>query len=73
MSWIILALLVYVLIGALLIRRSMKDLLVTARVGEWAAMMLLWPLYLRLFIWLAMLNSMVEAVVEWADGEEWQS
>ena len=62
MNWIILTLLVYALIGALLITNCMGDLIVTATLGGWMLMLLLWPCYLQFFAHMEKLQSSVKAV-----------
>jgi len=73
MNWIILTLLVYALIGALLIMRCMGDMIVTATLGEWMLMILLWPCYLQFFAHLEKLQSSIKAVEIWSSNEDRKS
>jgi hypothetical protein len=70
MNWILLAFLFYALIGALLVRRCMRGMLVHATVGEWIQMVLLWPFYLNLFRYLEIVQSQLKALEVWASDEE---
>ena len=62
MNWIILTLLVYALIGAWLVMHCMGDMIVTATLGGWMMMLLLWPCYLQFFAHLEKLQSSIKAV-----------
>ena len=73
MDWILLALLFHALIGALLVRRCMRGLVVRATVGEWMLMVLLWPFYLNLFKYLEIVQSQMKALEVWASDEERKS
>ena len=73
MNWILLASLFYALIGALLVRRCMRGLVVRATVGEWAMMILLWPFCLNLFTYLEIVQSQIEALEVWASDEDSKS
>ncbi len=57
MNWFILGILVYILIGLILIILSMRGMKVTADFGEWLIILFLWPLTIRLFIFLLMTQS----------------
>ncbi len=69
MTWIIFILLAYVLIGALLIARQMRGLQVSASMREWATFVLLWPLMIRFFLQLTLLQARISQVEDWADPE----
>lgn len=73
MNWILLAFLFYALIGALLVKRCMRDLLVRATVGEWMMMILLWPFYLNLFRYLEIVQTQMKALEVWASDEDRKS
>jgi hypothetical protein len=73
MSWILLAFLFHALIGALLVRRCMRDLLIRATVGEWIQMVLLWPFYLNLFKYLEIVQAQLKALEVWASEEDRKS
>jgi len=68
MTWILLALLVYALYGAFLVARTMRGMQVSAGVDEWIVLILLWPLMVRLFVQLAMLQTRIRQLEDWADG-----
>lgn len=73
MVWILLVLLFDALIGALLVRRCMRGLVIHATVGEWMQMVLLWPFYLNLFRYLEIVQSQMEALEVWAADEDIES
>jgi hypothetical protein len=73
MNWILLALLFHSLIGALLVRRCMRGLVVRATVGEWAMMILLWPFCLNLFTYLEIVQTQLKALEVWASEEDRKS
>ena len=73
MNWILLAFLFYALIGALLVRRCMRGMVVQATVGEWTQMVLLWPFYLNLFKYLEIVQSQIKALEVWAADEDRKS
>lgn len=73
MGWILLVFLLDALIGALLVRRCMRGLMVHATVSEWIQMVLLWPLYLNLFRYLEIVQSQMKALEIWASDEEKKS
>ena len=73
MNWIILTLLVYALIGALLIMNCMGDLIVTATLGGWMMMLLLWPCYLQFFAYLEKLQSSIKAVEIYSSNKDRES
>lgn len=67
MTWILLALLIYVLAGALLVARSMRGMQASAKANEWIVLILLWPLMLRFFVQLAVLQASMQRLEDWAD------
>ena len=67
MNWILLALLIYTLCGALLIARTMRGMQVSASAGEWVTLIFLWPLMLRFFVHLAAIQSRIAEMEKWAD------
>ena len=73
MNWIILTLLVYALIGALLIMNCMGDMIVTATLGGWMMMLLLWPCYLQFFAHMEKLQSSIKAVEIYSSNENRKS
>ena len=73
MVWILLVLLFDALIGALLVRRCMRGMMVSATVGEWIQMVLLWPFFLNLFKYLEIVQSQMEALEVWAADEDEKS
>ena len=73
MNWIILTLLVYALIGALLITNCMGDMIVTATLGGWMLMLLLWPCYLQFFAHLEKLQSNIKAVEIYSSNKDRKS
>ena len=72
MTWILLALLTYALSGAFLVARSMRRMHVSAGMDEWVALILLWPLMLRFFLQLAVLQARIEQMEDWANGGSWK-
>lgn len=72
MTWILLALLVYALLGAFLVARSMRGMHVSASMDEWIALVLLWPLMLGFFVQLAVLQARIRQLQDWADGGDWK-
>jgi hypothetical protein len=72
MTWILLALLVYVLFGAFLVARSMRGMHVSAGMDEWIALIFLWPLMLRFFVHLAVLQARIQELENWANEERWK-
>ena len=69
MSWLLIILLLYLLIGALLVQRTTRGAEIHASIIEWVVLLLLWPLCLKFFIHLAFIQSRLEAVEVWADDE----
>ena len=59
MNWVLLILFIYVLIGTVLASWNMRGLHVQANFVEWIVLILLWPLALRFYAQLAMLQSMI--------------
>jgi hypothetical protein len=72
-NWILLVFLFYALIGALLVRRCMRGLVVRATVSEWVMMILLWPFCLNLFAYLEIVQSQIKALEVWASDEDRKS
>jgi len=72
MTWILLALLIYVLSGTLLVARNMRGMRVSARMDEWIVLIFLWPLMLRFFLQLAVLQARIQELEDWADAERWK-
>jgi len=72
MTWILLALLVYALLGALLVARNMRGMNVSAGMDEWVLLILLWPLMLRFFLQLAVLQARIEHMEDWANEQRWK-
>jgi hypothetical protein len=73
MNMILLVFLFHALIGALLVRRCMRGLMVSATVGEWIQMVLLWPFYLNLFKYLEIVQAQMKALEVWASDEDRKS
>lgn len=67
MTWILLALLGYLLAGAMLIAHTMRGMRVSAGADEWVVLILLWPLMLRFFLHLAVLQASLQHLQDWAD------
>ena len=72
MTWILLALLTYALSGAFLVARSMRRMHVSAGMDEWVALILLWPLMLRFFLQLTMLQARIQELENWANEQRWK-
>ena len=72
MTWILLAVLVYALLGAFLVARSMRRMHVSAGMDEWVLLILLWPLMLRFFLQLAVLQARIEHMEDWANEQRWK-
>ena len=70
MNWIILALLVYALIGALLVMRCMGNMHIAATLSEWMVMILLWPCYLQFFALLEKMQNSIKAIEIWSSNED---
>lgn len=67
MPWILLALLVYTLLGAMLVSHFMRGMQVSASPREWVAFVLLWPLMRPLYLQLAVLQARIRQLEHWAD------
>jgi len=72
MTWILLALLVYVLFGAFLVARTMRGMHVSAGMDEWIVLILLWPRMLQFFLHLAMFQARIQEMENWANEERWK-
>jgi hypothetical protein len=59
MSWFLLGSLVYSLVGTILVVRFMRGMVVKASISEWLAIILLWPLAIRFFAHLSMVQCMI--------------
>ena len=70
MIWIILVLLIYALIGALLVARNLRGMQVSASLPEWVTLILLWPLMVRFFFQLALMQARISELENWADSKE---
>jgi len=70
MAWIILVPLIYALIGALLVARNLRGMQVSASLSEWVTFILLWPLMVRIFLQLAVLQARISELENWADPRE---
>ncbi|TFH34124.1 MAG: hypothetical protein E4G99_10140 [Anaerolineales bacterium] len=69
MSWFLIFILLYLMVGALLVERTMRGAEIHATFIEWSVMLLLWPLCLKFFIHLAFMQSQLEAIEVWANEE----
>ena len=69
MSWFLLITLLYILVGALLVERTMRGAKIHATFAEWIVMLLFWPLCLKVFVHIAMMQSQFEAIEVWAELE----
>jgi hypothetical protein len=67
MTWILLALLVYTLIGATLVAQSMGGMHVDADPREWLVLIFLWPLLLRFFLQLAVIQAEFRRLEQWEE------
>ena len=70
MNWILFALLIYILIGSILVVRTMRGLDVQASPGEWMVILFLWPLSLRFFAQLAMMQAMIQNLELWSEDQD---
>jgi hypothetical protein len=70
MTWIILVLLVYPLIGALLVTRNLRGMQVSASLREWVAFIFFWPLMISFFLQLSLLQARISELENWADSRE---
>lgn len=59
MSWFLLGFLFYSLVGTILVVRSMRGMVVKASISEWLAIILFWPMALRFFAHLSMVQCML--------------
>lgn len=63
MSWFFLVgLLLYVMVGAVLVQRTMRGAEIQATFIEWVNLILLWPLCLKIFIHMSLMQSQFEAI-----------
>ncbi len=69
MSWFLILILIYILLGALLVGRTMRGAQIHATFAEWVVLLLVWPLCLKFFIHLSLIQSQLEAIEVWADAE----
>jgi hypothetical protein len=69
MNWFIVIFLLYLMAGALLVQRTMRGAEIQASFVEWLVMLLLWPLCLKFFLHLALMQSRFEAIEVWANEE----
>ena len=69
MSWLILSILLYLLIGAILVERSMRGAEIRASFLEWMGLFILWPLCLKLFLHMMFLQSQMKAIKILAEKE----
>lgn len=69
MSWFLLIVLLYMMAGALIVQRAMRGAEIQASFFEWAVMLFLWPLCVKFFLHLAVMQSRFEAVEVWAERE----
>jgi hypothetical protein len=70
MIWILLILFIYTLTGSVLASRNMRGLHVQANLGEWVVLILLWPLSLKIYAQLAMVQSMIRDLEHWSDNQD---
>jgi hypothetical protein len=70
MNWIFFALLIYTFIGSLLIVRTMRGLNVQASPGEWIVILFLWPICLRFFAQLSMVQAMIKELEHWSHYQD---
>ncbi len=68
MTWILVALLAYALLGATLVAYNMREMQVSASPREWALLILLWPLMLRFFLQLAVLQAEMHGLERWGES-----
>ena len=65
MTWILLALLLYTLLGAALVSRNMRGMQVAASLPEWLVLILLWPFMLQFLLQLAVLQARIHQLERW--------
>jgi hypothetical protein len=70
MNWILLILFIYTLTGSVLASRNMRGLHVQANLSEWVVLILLWPLSLKIYAQLAMVQSMIRDLEHWSDNQD---
>ena len=70
MNWILLILFIHTLIGSVLASHNMRGLHVQANLGEWIVLILLWPLSLRIYAQMAMVQSMIQNLEHWSDNQD---
>ena len=68
---------IYLLLGLIAVSGASWKLNLTASVGEWVLLYLLWPFYIRFFIHMCMLRSMIGNLSEWnteiRKSDDWRS
>lgn len=69
MSWLLIIILVYILLGAFLVERTMRGAEIRASITEWCVLLLLWPLCLKFLLHFALMQARFEAVEVWAENE----
>ena len=69
MTWILLFLLLYTLLGAVLVSHNMRGMQVSASLHEWVILVLLWPLMLRFFLQLAVIQARFRQWERWSDTQ----
>jgi len=69
MTWILLFLLLYTLLGAMLVSHNMRGMRVAARLHEWVVFVLLWPLMLQFFLQLAVIQARIRQLERWSDTQ----
>jgi hypothetical protein len=63
MSWYFLVgFLLYVMVGAVLVQRTMRGAEIQATFIEWVGLILLWPLCLKIFLHMSLMQSQFEAI-----------
>lgn len=70
MTVILVIALFYVSIGLILVLRNMRGFMVSATLGEWLLLILLWPLALHFYVVMSNLHNQTERLKEWAKREE---
>jgi hypothetical protein len=48
----------------------MRGLHVQANLGEWVVLILLWPLSLKIYAQLAMVQAMIQNLEHWSDAQD---
>ena len=70
MTWLILALLLYIQIGALLLTWLLKGMSMEAGKKDLMILLLFWPLFIPFFRLLLHTRNMVRALQDWEDRSE---